>query len=468
MKLKFIGAAREVTGSKHLLEINGKKVLLDCGMYQGRRREAAEKNQHFPFDPKQIDVVVLSHAHMDHAGLLPLLTKNGFEGPIYTTFATRDLCEYMLADSAYIQEREAEYLNSKEKRKDLNAPEIEPLYTIEDVEKTMEQFVGVNYHKSFQVTDGVHATFFDAGHILGSAQIYLEIEDREKSTRFAMSFTGDLGRKNLPILRDPEILPPSKYLISECTYGNRFHKSVLNIDEVLEEMINKVAARGGKIIIPAFSLERTQEVVFHLNLLWQQNKIPEMPIYVDSPLSGNITEVFAGHSECFDEQTRREFIDNRINPFGFGRLQYIRDVEESKSLNGQKTPMIIIAASGMCEFGRVLHHLRNNIEDARNMVLIVGYQAENTLGRKLIDKLPVVNIFGKPYRVQAEVQVVDAFSGHADRSDLIFHHSQIKGLEQTFLVHGEESQGLTFCDILKELGYKEVFVPNPLEEFELI
>jgi len=465
MKLTFIGAAREVTGSKHLITVNGKKILLDCGLFQGKRKESDAKNRHFPFDPKEIDAVVLSHAHMDHSGLLPLLVKEGFDGPIFCTFATRDLCSYMLQDSAYIQEREAEYLNKKRERK--GEDPIEPLYTIDDVVPTMNLFYGIGYHKPFHVCDGVKGYFFDAGHILGSAQVHLEIDDKETGKKRTLSFTGDLGRKNLPILKDPEILPKSDFLISESTYGNRFHKSILNVGDILEENIKKVCKRGGKIIIPAFSLERTQEVVYHLNKLWQEQRIPDFPIYVDSPLSGNLTEVFAAHPECYDEETSQEFIKNRINPFGFGRLKYIRDVEESKALNHRNGPMIIIAASGMCEHGRVLHHLKNNIEDSRNMVMIVGYQAAYTLGRKLIEKLEVVNIFGKPYRVKSEVIVVDAFSGHADRSDLLFYLGQIDGLQKTFIVHGEENQGLRFSDILTESGFQDVSVPMPLEEFEM-
>lgn len=464
MKLKFIGAAREVTGSKHLIEVNGKKVLLDCGLFQGRRKEAEEKNRHFPFNPAEIDAVILSHAHMDHSGLLPLLVKEGFKGPIYTTFATRDLCNHMLQDSAFIQAREAEYINKKKLKKG-EAP-IEPLYTLEDVMATMELFYGVGYGKCYYVVDGVKACFFDAGHILGSASIHLQIHDRDQEQRYTLGFTGDLGRKNLPILRDPQLMPPCEFIISESTYGNRFHKSILNVGDIVAEHITKVCARGGKIIIPAFSLERTQEIVYHLNKLWQQKRIPNFPIYVDSPLSGNVTEVFAAHPECFDKETNQEFIDNRLNPFGFGCLRYVRDVQESKSLNTQKGPMIIISASGMCEHGRVLHHLKNNIEDPRNMVMIVGYQAQNTLGRKLINQMEVVNIFGQPYRSKAEVVVVDAFSGHADRSDLLDYLGQVKGLKKTFLVHGEENQGLIFSEILRESGFQEVYVPQPLQEFE--
>lgn len=465
MKLKFIGAARQVTGTKHMIQVNGKTILLDCGMFQGHRKEADALNRHFPFNPKEIDAVVLSHAHIDHSGLLPLLVKGGFNGPIFSTFATRDLCNYMLADSAYIQSRESEYLNEKKRRKGEGV--IEPMYTMDDVNATMQLFVGLAYNREFFVEEGVRATFFDAGHILGSATIHLQIHDKNDGTHQTLGFTGDLGRKNLPILRDPQPFPACNFMISESTYGNRFHKSILNVGDILAKEINKVCKRGGKMIVPAFSLERTQEVVYHLNKLYQEKKIPEFPIYVDSPLSGNLTSVFTAHPECFDKEICEEFINNRKNPFGFGRLRYTTSVQESKELNFQKGPMMIISASGMCEHGRVLHHLKNNIEDPRNMVMIVGYQAQNTLGRKMIEGYKMVNIFRKPYHLKAEVMVIDPFSGHADRSDLLDYLGQIKDLKKTFLVHGEEEDGLKFADVLRESGFKEVYMPFPLEEFEL-
>ncbi|MBU2260229.1 MBL fold metallo-hydrolase, partial [Patescibacteria group bacterium] len=380
MKIKFCGAAGEVTGSQHLIEVNGKKILLDCGMFQGRRKKADAKNRKFLFDPKKIDAVILSHAHIDHSGRLPLLAKGGFDGPVYSTFATRDLCNYMLLDGAYIQEKDAEYYNRK-KRKKGEAP-IEPLYTEEDAREILTRFVGVSYERCFVVTDGVVGCFYDAGHILGSAIVHLIIYDKKTKKHIKFGFTGDLGRKNIPILQDPVVMPESDVLITETTYGNRLHKSVLDIEDKFAEIVNEVAKRNGKIIIPAFSLERTQEIVYYLNVLWKNKRIPEIPIFVDSPLSGNVTEVFKSHPECFDEETYREFLDNNENPFGFGKLKYTHSVDESKALNNLKTPAIIISASGMCEYGRILHHLKNNIEDKRNAVLIVGYQAEHTLGRK--------------------------------------------------------------------------------------
>jgi len=464
MKITFMGAAKEVTGSMHLLELNGKRILLDCGLFQGKRQESEAKNKELRVDPKKLDAVILSHAHIDHSGRLPYLVKNGYTGPIYSTFATRDLSNYMLLDSAYIQEKDAEYVNNRKKK---GVKEVEPLYSVEDAQKTLNQFYGVGYERAFVVADELVCSFYDAGHILGSAQLHMIVNDKEKNKRFTFAFTGDLGRKNLPILRDPQDLPPSEFLITEHTYGDRLHASILNAGAELEGVINRTAKRGGKILIPAFSVERTQEIVYHLNILWKQKKIPDMPVFVDSPLSANVTQVFMSHPECFDAETFKEFIDHASNPFGFGRLQYTRDVSESKALNDLKGPAIIISASGMCENGRILHHLRNNIEDPKNTVMIVGYMAQDTLGRKLLEKQTIVNIFGEPYNLRAEVAVMDAFSGHADRSDLLEHISKVKGLKKIFLVHGEEEQGLKFRQALNESGYKDVVQPAQGESHEI-
>jgi metallo-beta-lactamase family protein len=465
MKIKFCGAAKEVTGSRHLLEVNGKKILLDCGLFQGHRKDADVKNRDFCFNPTEIDAVILSHAHIDHSGGLPFLVKNGFKGPIYSTFATRDLCNYMLMDSAYIQEKDVEFMNKKLAKKKQEM--IEPLYDMEDAKQTLNQFYAVGYERTFVVTEGVVCSFYDAGHILGSAQIHLIVYEKEKNRRFTFGFTGDLGRKNLPILRDPQQIPPTEFLMTEHTYGDRFHASMLDAGKELEEVINRTAKRGGKILIPAFAVERTQEIVYHLNLLWQKKRIPDMPIFVDSPLSANVTEVFMNHPECFDKETFMEFVENRKNPFGFGRLQYTRDVGESKALNELKGPAIIISASGMCENGRILHHLRNNIEDPKNTIMIVGFMAKDTLGRKIQDKQSIVNIFGDPFHVRAEVVTMDAFSGHADRSDLLDYISRVEGLKKIFLVHGEEEQGLKFRQALLESGFKDVVQPARGEEIEI-
>jgi metallo-beta-lactamase family protein len=464
MKIKFCGAAKEVTGSKHLLEVNGKKILLDCGLFQGHRKEAENKNKHFLFEPKEIDAVILSHAHIDHSGLLPLLVKQGFKGTIYCTHATRDLCNYMLMDSAYIQEKDAEYLNKKNGK---TGTLVEPLYNTQDAIQALSQFSAVSYERAFVVEDGVICSLYDAGHVLGSSLIHLIIHDKLKDRHLTLGFTGDLGRKNLPILRDPQILPETEYLITESTYGDRFHEDIKNAGTKLAQIINQTVKRGGKILIPAFALERTQEIVYHLNVLWQQKKIPDVPVYVDSPLAANVTEVFANHPECFDADTFNEFLSNRKNPFGFGRLQYTRDVSESKALNDLNGPAIIISASGMCENGRILHHLKNNIENPRNTIMIVGYMAQDTLGRKILEKQSVVKIFGESYKLRADVVEMDSFSGHADRSDLLDYLSHMKGIKKLFLVHGEAEQAGKFKKYLAESGFNDVEQPGMGDEFEL-
>jgi len=458
MKITFAGAAGgDVTGSKHLIEFNGKKILLDCGMFQGRRKEADEKNRCFYFDPKELDAVILSHAHIDHSGLLPYLVKEGFNGPIYSTHATRDLCNYMLIDSAYIQEREFEYLKKKKK----NIGET-LLYGTADAEACLRQFHAVSYEQSFIVEDGIVASFYDAGHILGSAVVHIILYDKKTKKHTKLCFTGDLGRRNLPILRDPQPIPQTDVLITETTYGNRLHAALQTIEEDLAVIVNEVAEKGGKLIIPAFALERTQELLYHLHILKTKNKIPSIPMYVDSPLAGNVTEVFRSHMECFDKKTAETFLKHGDNPFGFGELQYTRSAEDSKALNEKPGPMIIISASGMCEHGRVLHHLKNNVEDPSSTVLIVGYQAAHTLGRKLVEGEKEVRIFGDTYKVNSNVYVMDAFSGHADRSDLLDYISKVEGLKQLYLVHGETVQREAFKKALVDNGYGEndIFMPE--------
>lgn len=461
LKIKFCGAAKEVTGSKHLIEFNGKKILLDCGMFQGKRKEAAGKNAVFPFDPKEIDAVILSHAHIDHCGSLPMLVKQGFSGPIYSTFATRDLCNYMLMDSAFIQEKEAEYLAKNKKEV------VDHLYTIKDAEKSLELFRGIGYEQSFVIADGIVACFYDAGHILGSALVHLILYDKKTKKRISVGFTGDLGRKGLPLLRDPQLIEKTDILITECTYGDRFHDALQMVEKEFAEVVNDVCKKGGKLIVPAFSLERTQEIVYHLNNLTKAKKIPAIPVYVDSPLSGNVTEVFRTHPECFDQDVYKKFLENGDDPFGFGKLIYTRDVDESKALNGQKGPMIIISASGMCEHGRILHHLKNEIGDSRNTILMVGYQGQETLGRKIQDGESPVKIFGEFYQVKATVHTIDAFSAHADRSDLIDYIHRVKGIKKLFLVHGEGEPERKFKEALIENGFNDTYIPSPNETVEI-
>ncbi len=457
MKIEFQGAARTVTGSMHLLHVNGSTVLLDCGLFQGRRQEANERNKSFPFDPKSIDVLVLSHAHIDHSGNIPQLVKKGFVGPIYSTPATRDLCSIMLADSGFIQEKDAEFLNKRLAKR--GEPPIEPIYTSQDVAAAMKLFRTVPYDKDFAVLPNVTGRYSDAGHILGSASVKVSVQ--ENGATKTLGFTGDIGPANLPIVRDPVFLGQVETLISESTYGGKVHTETGQKEDLLRADIQKTIDRGGKVIIPAFSIGRTQDIVFALHKLFDEGKLPRIPIFVDSPLAVNATEIFRLHQECFDEETLSHVLKNH-DPFGFNQLQYIRDVAESKKLNDKKGPCVIISASGMCEAGRILHHLANNIQDDRNTILIVGFQAEHTLGRKLVNKEPEVNILGSVYQLKAEVVVHDSFSAHADGNDLLRYAGQCdkQQLQRVFLVHGEYDRQLDFQKGLKDQGRTSVDIPE--------
>ncbi len=455
MRIFFAGAARNVTGSQHLLEFNGTRLLLDCGLYQGRRRESNERNRQLPFDPRQVDAMILSHAHIDHSGNIPTLVKQGYRGGILCTPATRDLCSVMLRDAAHIQEADAEFLN----RKHADQPEerVIPLYDEADVLKALRQFRSLDYHQPTPVLPGVTCTFLDAGHVLGSAIVQLDID--LAPDRLRLVFSGDLGRRNMAILRDPEIPEPPDVLILESTYGDRLHAPMAGMEAQLAEVINRTVARKGKILVPSFSLERTQEFVYALHRLTLRKAIPVIPIYVDSPLSVRITEIFKLHPECFDDETLA-FMRQKGDPFGFENLTYLSNVEDSKALNNREGPMIIMAASGMCEAGRILHHLRNGVEDARNTILIIGFQAKNTLGRKLVDREPVVRIFGVERSLEAEVVVMDAFSAHADRDDLLDFVGRCRSsLRRLFLVHGEEEQMLPLGERLTRMGIPGVQAP---------
>ncbi len=459
MKIEFSGAAHGVTGSKHLLHINGKKILLDCGLFQGKRKAAIKANLKFPFDAKEIDAVVISHAHIDHTGALPLLVKNGYEGPIYSTHATRDLCSIMLRDSAYIQEKDAEWV--KKKMKD---PSIEPLYTMQDAEKTIPLFRSVSYGQKFRVVPGVYVTFHDAGHILGSAVEEWEIRDEETETNIRLGFTGDLGRKKLPILKDPVQLENLDILITESTYGNRFHDEIEDVMNKFAETVNKTFERGGKVFIPAFAVERTQEILYVIRELQSQGKIPQIPIFVDSPLATGATEIFSLHPECFDDELLA-MVDRGEAPFLDQKngLQFTRTVEDSKALNEFTGPAIIISASGMIEAGRIRHHLANNIEDPRNTLLIVGYMAQNTLGRRLVEGEPMVKIFGKEYQVRMEIVIFNAFSGHADQKGLLRFAKGVGSPKDIFIVHGEEESMRVFREKLAKLpNLKDTCITSPL------
>ncbi len=465
MKIQFFGAAQTVTGSQHLLSINGKKVLLDCGLYQGKRKEAFEINRNFSFNPSEIDVLVLSHAHIDHSGNIPNLVKNGFDGPIYSTSATVDLCQIMLRDSAYIQERDVEFVNKKRIKQNKNP--FEPLYTIQEVESAMSQFIGVQYDKILEIVPGVRLQFMDAGHILGSAGILLEIEEKGKKLRFG--FSGDIGRPEMPVIKNPVIPSDLDILIMESTYGNKLHQVSDEVEEEVAKLINKVAQRKGKIIIPAFAVGKTQLLVYILHKLFDQNRIPVLPIYVDSPLAVDATSVYRTHPECYDRETFRVFINNYEDPFGFNRLTYIRSSEDSKELNGHQEPCIIISASGMAEAGRILHHLANNIENHRNLILFVGYAAQETLARKIMDGMKEVSILGDVYKVNAEVVSMDYFSAHADQNGLLEYlklNKQDK-LKNIFLVHGESEQSLPLRERIVAKGFRKVEYPKKGDEFEL-
>lgn len=458
MQIQFWGAARTVTGSMHLLTINGRRLLLDCGLYQGKRDLANERNANLPFDPKSIDAVVLSHAHMDHSGVLPVLTKNGFEGHIYCTSATRDLAGVMLRDSANIQENDAAYLNKR--NLDQGRPLVKPIYTEPDATHALKHFVVYEYHRPFEPLPGVRVTFRDAGHILGSAEVIIDYEENRKQRRLV--FTGDLGRKHLPILRDPETVDRADVLITEGTYGGRRHAPIEDARDELAQIIAETYERKGIVIVPAFAVGRTQEIVYDLQRLVADNRIPQLPIYVDSPLAINVTEVFRLHPECYDDEIRA-FInaDPDGDAFGFSMLTYVRSTEKSKELNESQQPAVIIAASGMCEAGRVLHHLKHHIEDPRATILFVGYQAENTLGRKILDGQDPVRILGEEYRVRAQIKKLEGYSGHGDHDDLIgFAREMVKRPDKTFIVHAELDAAQALQAGLQKIGLQNVAVPD--------
>lgn len=460
MKLHFYGANREVTGSRHLLEVNGKTILLDCGMFQGRRSEEREKNKNFGFDPLKIDAVIVSHAHIDHSGNLPNLVKQGYRGPIYTTPATEDLLKYMLMDSAFIQEKEVEYLN--EKKMESGEELVEPLYTTKDAEQVFPLIHPLSIGECFKLfgTDDVQLCFQEAGHILGSAITMLTIQDADDGQKKTFAFTGDLGRKNMPLIKDPYQVEAVDYLLMESTYGNRLHESILKAEEKLAEIIKTTAGRGGKILIPAFSLGRTQEIIYSIHKLMDEGKVPLLPVYVDSPLSVNVTTVFKKHISSLDAETQKVFVNEEEDPFKFEQLRYITSVEESKALNNHNGPCIIVASSGMCEHGRIVHHIKNSIGDHRNVLVIVGFQAQNTLGRKLIEKMNPVNIFGKPHEVKMEIKIMNAYSAHADRSDLLDYVSKVKGLKKLMLVHGEDQACEDLKKAMEDNGVQNVTVPS--------
>jgi metallo-beta-lactamase family protein len=461
MELHFWGATRTVTGSMHELRQGNRRILLDCGLFQGRRAEARDRNCCFPFPAATVERVILSHAHIDHSGNLPNLVKQGFDGPIHATAATADLCRSMLVDSAYLQERDAEYLaRRKERRKrvldNYEEEDVKPLYTITDAENTLPLFRPLPMHGTEDLGGGLQVETVEAGHMLGSVSLVVT------DGKVRVGFSGDIGRPHLPIIRDPQTLPHCDYLIMESTYGDRLHQDEGAVTDKLADIVSRTAARGGKIVAPAFAVGRTQQLVLLLNQLVKANRIPSIPVFVDSPLAVNVTETFRKYSNLFDAETAAMLeADHDGDVFGFQRLKYIRDVADSKALNDLRGPMLIISASGMCEAGRVIHHLRNIVSDPRNTVLITGFQAEHTLGRKILDKWPEVPIFGEMYRLRAEVAKINELSGHADQRELLAWLKPIVGgLKKIFLVHGESRQQEAFKTAVESVYDVEVVIPS--------
>lgn len=458
VKLRFLGGARTVTGSSHLVNIGSTEVLLDAGLFQGRRDAFYAINTTLHYNPRTIDALVLSHAHVDHCGNIPTLIKNGMRCKIYTTSATKDLANLMLVDSGKIQEEDVRYVNKINRR--LGLPLRKPLYTAKEASKAVKIFRSISYNQKFCIAKDVYATIVDAGHILGSGIVVLDIKSDGRTLR--LGYAVDLGRKNLPLLNDPVIPKNLDYLIMESTYGGRLHRPIEEAQSKLRQAINQAVRRGGKVLIPSFTLERAQEIIYFLGELLKEKLIPEIPIYVDSPLATDITELFEFHPDFLNPKTRQIFSQGG-NPFELLNLRYVRDQKESKALNMDKRPMIIIAGSGMCESGRILHHLQNNIEDSRNMILVVGYMARDTLGRRIVEKEPFVKIFGVEYELNAEVVVINSFSGHADQLELIDFVSACLPLKKVFLVHGELEQSEALSGLLSQKGV-EVAIPDKDEE----
>jgi metallo-beta-lactamase family protein len=465
MKICFYGAARTVTGSQHLIEVNGKKLLLECGLFQGRRREFYERNCCFNFDPKEIDAVILSHAHIDHSGNLPNLVKQGYHNPIYATPPTVELADIMLRDSGHIHQENANYLNRKKRKH--GQPIVEPLYTVEDAEKVPELFREVAYDVPFEPVCGVTARLVDAGHILGSAAVVLDIEENGVHTR--LWFSGDIGRQRLPLLRDPVLPKDVDVLIMECTYGDKAHRDPETAYVEFRDVVKRTIARGGRVVVPAFAVGRTQELVYALNRMRSEGDLPPIPVFVDSPMAINATEVFQKYTDYFDDETHAFVLAGKHPALNFPGLRYTRPVSESKEINKMRGPMVVISASGMAEVGRILHHLIRNIEDPRNTICIVSWQAPHTLGRRLADREKTVRIFGEEYPVRAEIATIGGFSAHAGQNRLLEYakSANSKGLKHTFLVHGDEKPAAVLMEKMKAAGIHNVSYPDRGDVFEI-
>jgi metallo-beta-lactamase family protein len=459
MKLSFHGAARTVTGSKHILTTDtGKKILLDCGLFQGKGKESDALNRTFGFNPSEISCLILSHAHIDHSGAIPLLYKQGYRGPIYCTHATLDLCKIMLIDSAHIQENDILYINKQRAREHKEL--LKPLYTIKDATESLTLFEPLELNKEYELLNGIYLTFTFVGHILGSAAINLKIIENNKTTRIC--YTGDIGRRNQQIIKNPEPFPQADYIITEATYGDRIHEEECQAEKRLLDIISETCIKNkGKLIIPAFSLGRTQEIVYALDKLENKGLLPHINVYVDSPLSTNATEIVRKHTEYFNKEICK-YIKEDPNPFGFNRLYYIRDQENSKALNKLKEPCIIISASGMMEAGRIKHHLANNIENPKNTILVVGYCEPSTLGGRIVAGAKTVKIFGQDYQVNAKVEVMDSYSAHGDYKEMMEYLScqNINDVKKIFLVHGNYDVQVNYKEHLLNMGFKKIIIPD--------
>lgn len=459
MRITFYGAARTTTGSMHFVEANGKRILLDCGLYQGHRKEAFEKNRHLPVDPKTIDYVILSHAHIDHSGNLPQLVRQGFRGRVFARQSTVELCDIMLRDSCFLQKRDLDYINKK-RRRDGKTP-FEPLYDERDVDALMQLFEPLHMHTPREIARGITLEFFNAGHILGSALVQLDVRgDRGKSHR--LLFSGDLGQPDQPILRHYEYPAGADILLIESTYADRHHPSADDVEYRLEQYLKYIDRHNAKLLVPAFSVGRTQQIVYYLNKIRERGKFPrEVKVFIDSPLSQKATAIYANHREVYNDEARRMLAEGR-NPLEFPGMQFVGTPEESMALNDMSGPMIIIAASGMCEGGRVLHHLKHCLGDEDNIILIVGFQAENTLGRRIVEKRETLKVLGEEVVRKARVEVINALSAHADRAGLTDWLREIKdNVRHAFAVHGEPEKVEAMVDILKEHGIRNAVAPEP-------
>jgi metallo-beta-lactamase family protein len=469
LEIEFVGAAQTVTGSKHLIRTSRATILLDCGLFQGRRRESIERNRELGVPVADLDAVVLSHAHIDHSGALPMLAQQGYEGPIFVTPATRDLCAVMLEDAAHIQQSDARFINKLIDRGEADMERVQPLYSENDVLKVLDRMISLPYHLPHEIAPGVKLTFFDAGHVLGSAITALDLEDGDGKGQRRVLFTGDLGRTRIPILRDPELVGDANVLITESTYGDREHPPIDLMYDELALILKRTFERGGKVVIPSFALERAQEVIYALKGLKRQGRLPNMPVYVDSPLTVKITDVFKLHPECYDEDARK-LLEGRDSPFDFDLLEYVSEKEDSQAIDASDRPAIVIAASGMCEAGRVVHHLKATVEDPKNTICIVGFQAQHTLGRRIVERRPRVKIFGIERELRAEVAVLNGFSAHADKNDLAHfaEETQKRGrLTDVMLVHGELPAQKTLRDSFSARGLPNVRIPATGERIRL-